>query len=201
MYVQSRESSNSELIHRCRAGDSTAWQLLVQRYGRLVHSVPVRYGLSAGDVNEVGQEVFWALAQQLDRIEDAERLGGWLMTTARRMSWRLIQQRKQEQPAAGADVAEDEAFDGEVVGVFRVPTFAELVAGWDRQEALQMGMTRLSERCRDLLQMLFLDASEPSYDEISTHLGMPKGSIGPTRNRCLAQLRAILEELGYTDIR
>lgn len=200
MYVQSRESSNSELLHRCRAGDSTAWQLLVQRYGRLVHSVPVRYGLSSSDVDEVGQEVFWALAQQLDRIEDAERLGGWLMTTARRMSWRLIQQRKQEQPAAGADVADGETPDGEVVGVLRVPTFAELVAAWDRQEALQMGMARLGERCRELLQMLFLDASEPSYDEISAHLGMPKGSIGPTRNRCLTQLRTILEELGYTDV-
>src|SRR3954469_18216742 len=95
--------SNAELLQRCRAGDSVAWQVIVRRYGRLVHSVPVRYGLSRNEAEDIGQEVFLALAQQLERIEDPERLGGWLLTTARRMSWRQIQQRRQEQPDAVAD--------------------------------------------------------------------------------------------------
>ena len=199
MSSQVEDLSNSELLHRCRAGDGRAWQVVVQRYGRLVHSVPVRYGLSPTDVDEVGQEVFMALAQQLDRIEEPDRLGGWLMTTARRISWRLIQRRRQEQPAAGADIAENELVAGDMVGVTPAPTLAELVAGWDRQAALQTALQQLGDRCRQLLHMIFLDADEPTYEEMSTQLGMPKGSIGPTRNRCLAQLRVILEDLGFPD--
>jgi RNA polymerase sigma factor (sigma-70 family) len=199
MSLQVEDLSNAELLHRCRAGDGRAWQMVVQRYGRLVHSVPVRYGLSPTDVDEVGQEVFLALAQQLERIEEPERLGGWLMTTARRMSWRLIQRRRQEQPAAAADIAENELLTGEMVGTTPTPTLAELVAGWDRQAALQTALDQLGERCRHLLYMIFLDTDEPTYDEISARLGMPKGSIGPTRNRCLAQLRVILEGLGFPD--
>jgi RNA polymerase sigma factor (sigma-70 family) len=177
-----------------------AWQLIVRRYGRLVHSVPVRYGLSRSEAEDIGQEVFWALAQQLERIEEPERLGGWLLTTARRMSWRLMQQRKQEQPDIVADVAENEILVGKLVGPMHVPTYAELVAGWDRQEVLQAGLARLGGRCRELLHLIFLDAGEPSYDEISAQLGMPKGSIGPTRNRCLAQLREILVGLGFSEM-
>jgi RNA polymerase sigma factor (sigma-70 family) len=157
----------------------------------------VRYGLSTGEVEDVGQEVFWALAQQLDRIEEPERLGGWLLTTARRVSWRLIRRKRQEQPNQAADIAESELPAGKLVGPAHFPNYAELVAGWDRQAALQSGMAHLGERCRELLRMIFLDADEPSYDEISEQLGMPKGSIGPTRNRCLAQLRVILEGLGF----
>jgi RNA polymerase sigma factor (sigma-70 family) len=192
--------SNVELLHRCQAGDGAAWQVLVQRYGRLVRSVPIRYGLSGGDAEDVGQETFWALAQQLSRIEDPERLGGWLLTTARRISWRVMQQRRQEQPDATADLADNEGVDGNVIGPARIPTYAELVAAWDRQEALTLGLARMGGRCRELLSLIFLDAEEPSYDEISARLGMPKGSIGPTRNRCLIQLRQILEGLGFTGI-
>lgn len=189
--------SNTELLERCRAGDNHAWQLVVRRYARLVHSVPVRYGLSSGEVEDVGQEVFWALAQQLERIEEPERLGGWLMTTARRVSWRVIRRQRQEQPNQTEDIAESEVPAGELVGPKHFPTYAELVAGWDRQAALQTGLSHLGDRCRELLRMIFLDTDEPSYDEISEQLGMPKGSIGPTRNRCLAQLRVILEGLGF----
>ena len=192
--------SNTELLQRCRAGDSQAWQLVVRRYGRLVHSVPVRYGLSHGEVEDVGQEVFLALAQQLERIEEPERLGGWLLTTARRICWRTMQRRRQEQPDALADIAESEILVGTLVGPTNVPSYSDLVAGWDRQDALQEGLAHLGTRCRELLTMIFLDAGEPSYDEISVQLGMPKGSIGPTRNRCLAQLREILAGLGFDGI-
>jgi RNA polymerase sigma factor (sigma-70 family) len=200
MLNQSELPSNAELLRRCRAGDSSAWQLIVNRYGRLVHSVPLRYGLSRSEAEDVGQEVFWALAQQVGRIEDPERLGGWLLTTARRISWRLMQQRRQEQPDAAADVAENEGLFNHLVEPARTPTYAELVAGWDRQEALQAGLAKLGGRCQELLHLIFFDLDEPSYEEIGVLLGMPKGSIGPTRNRCLTRLREILIGLGFSDL-
>jgi RNA polymerase sigma factor (sigma-70 family) len=191
---------NKILIERCLRGDGEAWRALVDRYARLVHSVPVRYGLSQPEVDDVGQEVFLALARNLHRIEDPDRLPAWLLTTARRASWRALSQRKREQPGFGGDVGELEVAPGLAVGSAggSVPSMRDLLAGWARQEALGQAMARLRERCRILLTLLFLDPDEPSYDEISARLGVSKGSIGPTRTRCLAQLRAILEGLGFS---
>jgi DNA-directed RNA polymerase specialized sigma24 family protein len=76
---------------------------------------------------------------------------------------------------------------------------AELLEGWHRQEVLAAGFARLGERCRTLLTLIFLDQEEPSYDDVSAQLGIPKGSIGPTRNRCLQQLRSLLEGLGFAE--
>ena len=188
------------MIERCLRGDAEAWRALVDRYARLVHSIPVRYGLSQPEVDDVGQEVFLALAQNLHRIEDPERLPAWLLTTARRASWRALKQRKREQPGVGEDVGEIELDLALAVGRTggSAPSMRELLLGWGRQEALGQAMARLRERCRTLLTLLFLDPDEPSYDEISARLDISKGSIGPTRTRCLAQLRSILEGLGFS---
>jgi len=190
--------TNHELIARCQHGDAGAWQRLVTRYARLVHSVPVRYGLTPGEVDDIGQEVFLALAQQLHQIADPESLPAWLLTTARRASWRTLQKRRQEQPLSAVDLTEAAVEEKwQPVGA-RAPSMADLLQGWQQQEALHQGMTALGERCRDLLSLIFLDQREPSYDEISEELRIPKGSIGPTRNRCLQQLRTILEGLGFS---
>ena len=200
--------SNEQLVNRCRRGDSSAWQQLIERYARLVHSIPVRYGLTEAEVDDVGQEVFLALAQGLDKIEDPESLPAWFITTARRHSWRAIQKRKREQPLAGSDLSEAHLHDTATTAVSsgvrimhnfgeRMPSMADLLEGWQQQEMLNVGLNRLGDRCRALLTLIFLDREEPSYDDICIQLQIPKGSIGPTRNRCLQQLRSILEGLGF----
>lgn len=201
--------NHHELIARCRRGDNRAWQQLVHHYARLVHSIPVRYGLTAAEVDDVGQEVFLALAQGLQGLEDPQSLPAWLITTARRYSWRALQRRQREATLAAGDLATTEgtgangAKAAETTAAYSLgaplPTMAELLQNWEQQEALAAGLARLGERCRDLLTLIFLDASEPSYDAISQQLAIPKGSIGPTRNRCLQQLRTILEGLGFAD--
>jgi len=199
--------NHHELIARCRRGDHRAWQELVHHYARLVHSIPVRYGLTATEVDDVGQEVFLALAQGLHGLEDPQSLPAWLITTARRYSWRALQRRQREATLAAGDLATSEMTRTHEATATEttyrlgtaMPTMAELLQGWEQQEALATGLGRLGERCRALLTFIFLDATEPSYDEISQRLVIPKGSIGPTRNRCLQQLRTILEGLGFTD--
>lgn len=193
--------TNEQLIARCRRGDGCAWQQLVQRYARLVHSVPMRYGLTPTEVDDVGQEVFGALAQGLANLDDPESLPAWLITTARRYSWRALQRRRREEPLGQADLAEvgcaaEAGLPTATSLGSRVPSINELLEGWQRQELLGAGLARLGERCRALLTAIFLDPQEPSYEEISARLAIPKGSIGPTRNRCLQQLRTILEGLG-----
>jgi RNA polymerase sigma factor (sigma-70 family) len=188
-------TSDRQLVADCLLGRAEAWSELVERYARLVHSVSVRSGLSTAEVEDVAQDVFLALARNLDRIEDPDRLPGWLATTTRRLTWRVMQKRRQEQPGEMLEASEGMA----VAGGQRQPSMAELLERWEQQELLARALVRLGERCRVLLYLIFLDVSEPTYEEISERLAMPKGSIGPTRNRCLAQLRQILSELGYQE--
>lgn len=194
--------TTTDLVDRCLSGDAHAWQQLVNRYARLVHSIPVRHGLTPDEVNDVGQEVFLALAQYLHQIEDPEKLPSWLITTARRFSWRVLQKRRNEYTGEQSDIGDEQAHANvsQMQPVFsKIPSMNELLEGWNRQELLAKAMTQLQERCRRLLSMLFLDTSEPSYEEISSQTGLPKGSIGPTRIRCLQQLRTILEEMGFAE--
>lgn len=191
-----RAIEDGHLIERCRNGDATAWQELVHRYAPLVHSVPVRFGFSTAEAEDVAQEVFLALAQGLFQIEDGARLPGWLLTTTRRISWRMMRNRKVEQPLAAGDLTD---VDLPVARPLSnpAPTLRELLAGWERQEILGRALEQLSIRCRKLLMLVFLDPDEPSYDLIAERLGIPKGSIGPTRRRCLKQLRQLLDDAGY----
>lgn len=207
--LHNRNTSLTQLVELCLHGEAQAWHELIRRYAKLVHSVPVRYGLSPMEVDDIGQEVFLILAQNLHQIEDPERLPSWLLTTARRATWRMIQKRRREHPSDAAELTDDsesglipgvgaEPF-GAVLGTI-APSIHELLEGWNQQEALSYGLERLDGRCRELLMLLFLDQGEPSYDAISERLQMPTGSIGPTRNRCLRKLRFILESMGYKDM-
>jgi RNA polymerase sigma factor (sigma-70 family) len=211
LHKQFLHYSTSQLVDRCLHNDTYAWEELVRRYANLVHSVPVRYGLTQMEVDDIGQDVFLALAQNLHQIDDPERLPAWLLTTTRRVTWRMIQKRRREQPIETSDLTSvTDGFDrsslaqsrenNPVLGS-RTPTMQEILDGWSHQEALQQGLERLDERCSNLLFLLFLEQEEPSYEEISELLSMPLGSIGPTRNRCLHKLRLILEGLGVEDIR
>ena len=150
--------STATLVQRCLAGDSTAWAHLVERYARLVHAVPVRHGLTPDEVDDVGQEVFLALAQRLHAIVEPEKLPGWLVTTARRATWRVLQRRRYEMPL----LEENESTDAVPTApqlVSPLPTPHELTVGWARQEALHAALDRLQSRCRELLTLIFLDAN------------------------------------------
>lgn len=186
-----QDSSITDLVQRCLHGDDEAWRELVARFGRLVHAIPARQGLSAAEVDDIGQEVFLALSQNLHTIEDPERLPAWLVTTARRATWRAVQRRRYEEPLElVSEDGEERAQPTALVAPF--PTPDQLLAGWQRQEVLQRAMEQLSPRCRQLLTLLFLDSEEPNYEEIGRLMDMPKGSIGPTRNRCLDHLRNLM---------
>lgn len=190
------DEAPAALVQACLAGDARAWQRLLERYMRLVYSVGVRHGLQADEVEEMAQETFAALALALPDLHAAEALPAWLLTTARRLCWRAVQRRRREQPAADLERFDDSTGARPRPLFATMPSLEELSAEWQRQEALAAGMQLLGERCRVLLTLLFLEPSEPSYDEVSARTGIAKGSIGPTRARCLQQLREILEGIG-----
>jgi len=89
----------ADVLEACRNGNAEAWQQLVDHYERLVYSIPLRLGLSRDDASEIFQLTFTTLLDSLDAIRDAERLGGWLATVARRHSWRLLKRAKSSVPS------------------------------------------------------------------------------------------------------
>ncbi len=170
--------SNAELLNGCRNGDAPAWDELVARYERLVYAVPLHEGLCAADAAEISQITFEALIESLDRIRDPERLGYWLMTVARRQSWRRRTASRAE--VSLSDVSLDHAIDDQS-------------ADWVRTVSVYDAVAQLAEPCRSLIFGLFFDPTEPSYGQLSRVLGVAIGSIGPMRSRCLQQLRDRLE--------
>jgi RNA polymerase sigma factor (sigma-70 family) len=177
--------NDKQLILDCRRGDQTAWEVLVHRYQRLIYAVPRRAGLDEDQAAEVFQEVFTTLFQKLDDIDDPERLHAWLVTAARRKTWRSITRNRQMLERTGDSEDQDEE-------LFDVPDDApladEMMVQLEEQHRIRLALDRLDQRCQDLLRMLFYEDEVPAYSVIAARLGTPEGSIGPTRARCLEKL-------------
>jgi RNA polymerase sigma factor (sigma-70 family) len=180
--------SDADLVAGCRAGDAQAWAALVQRYQRLVYAIVRRFGDDEHTAADVFQTVFSRLLQHLPRLTEPDRLQAWIVTTARREA--LLQRRR----ARRTESLTRHDDDGEATADFEP---ADDGPGPERQlddlqqlHRVRLALDRLDERCRDLLTLLFADADDRiAYDQVGARLGMPVGSIGPTRARCLAKLR------------
>lgn len=180
------DPDDASLVRRCLAGEAAAWDALVERYGRLVYSIPRRLRLSDADSEDVFQTVFSIALRRLDTLKDAERLSAWLIRTTYRECWRIGRGRKATALDAAAETVADEA-----------PP-PELATQWERQHAVHQALTEIDERCRALLTALFLEMETPDYAIIAARLGLPVGSIGPTRARCFKKLEAVLLRLGFS---
>ena len=187
------ELTDKLLLSACARGEQSAWETLVKRYQRLIYTIPRRAGLDEDQSAEVFQEVFTTLFQKLDDIDDPERLHAWLVTTARRKTWRLISKERSLQQGrigTGEDKA-DEEFTKIPDGA---PLPDEVMMRLEQQHEVRSALAMLDERCRKLLTMLFYEPEPPSYGEIAVSLGTSAGSIGPTRARCLEKMLRLLNE-------
>ncbi len=178
------DRGDAELVQSCIDGDRSAWEELVDRYGRLVWSVARRYGLADADAEEVFQDVFIIVHRKLRNLREPQRLAGWLVRTTRRECYRVGAARG---PAGVSDPENQEAAE--------TPS-TEDVESWERQQLVRDGLRRLGGPCERLLTALFLTIGQPNYKALSEQLGMQVGSIGPTRARCFAKLEKILGEMG-----
>lgn len=169
-----------QLAVAARRSEPGAWDALVRRYGRMVTSIARNQGLSDQDAADVSQTVWLRLLEHLDRIRDPERIGGWLSKTARHEAIRLGRQRQRTAPVENLDALElvDDSCD-RLSGV----------EAEERDSGVRAALTTLPSRQQALLELLMSDP-QPSYVEVSAHLGIPVGSIGPSRQRSLQALRS-----------
>jgi RNA polymerase sigma factor (sigma-70 family) len=183
--------SDEALVLACRRGDQSAWAALVQRFQRLIYAIPLRAGLDEDLAAEVFQRTFMRLLEQLHNLEQPDRVQAWLVTTAKRESWR--QARRQRAEVSLVDSADVEANPLAVEVRDEAPLPDEVIAELEDQSRLRRAVEALEERCRRLLLLLFYRPEPLPYTEVAAALGIPEGSLGPTRARCLNKVRQWLE--------
>jgi RNA polymerase sigma factor (sigma-70 family) len=171
----------TDLVTRARNGEEQAWEALVERYAPLIWSICRRHRLGDADAGDVGQSVWLYLVDHLDTVRDPAALAGWLATTTQRECLRARR-------AAGGPHTAWYVLDAENIPDERNGTAEQGLLAAERHAALHEAFMDLPPSDQQLIAILIQDPPVP-YAEISARLGIPVGSIGPIRGRCLDKLR------------
>ena len=176
----------ARLVRGAAAGDRQAWERLVDQYARLIWSITAEFKLAESDAADVAQTTWLRLLEHIDRIQYPDRVGSWLAATARNECLRNLAARKRVVLAPDEEVLSGVVASG--------PEVDERILADERDQVVRDALSNLPRRWQRLLELLMADPPTP-YADISDELGLPMGSIGPTRGRCLAQLRVLLQAL------
>ncbi len=168
--------SDSEIIKNCLARDQGAWSELIDRYERLIYSVARTLAQSPEDAADIFQQVCLELYLRLPELRDVESLPAWLITVTRRKAIAVLKSHRTFVPL----MADYPALDDHIRTI-------------EKEFLVESAMLDLPERCRQLINLLYLHPFPLSYSAIGERLKIPVSSIGPTRARCLAKLRRALE--------
>jgi len=177
------------LVQGCLQGDPEAWENLIDKYKRLIYSIPVKYGASSADAADVFQAVCIEVLHSLPQLKNVQSLRSWLITVTIRQSyrWKKKQSNHVELDAMEPEVAEGIAFTAPV----------ETLAQLEQEQIVRDVVAKLPPRHRELVRLLFFEQPPLPYAEVARRLGLATGSIGFIRGRCLEKLRKALVEFGF----
>ena len=185
--VSKRTATNDylgEIWQQVLDGKSAAWRRLVGSLAPVVFTAARRAGLDHRDAEDCAQQTWLDLYRGRHTVEHPSRLPVWLIRVATRKAFRLARKRSRE---------------AEIHGMMDSPSQAplpdEVLTDLESLAKLQLALDQLEPKCRELLQAVFLDPSDSSYADIARRLGIPLNSLGPTRSRCLAKLRKIMNSM------
>ena len=179
---------DEELVAACRAGDETAWAVLVEKYRNLVYSVPVRYRLTPQDTADIFQAVWTDLLAELPTLRSPAALRSWLMKVAAHKCYHHKRRMRRVESIADED---------KLIDLSDPPGFPELAQQLEKEQMLREALLEMPPRCRRIVQMLFFDQPPRPYRDVAAELDLAEGSIGFIRGRCLQKLRRRLEEIGF----
>jgi RNA polymerase sigma factor (sigma-70 family) len=175
------------LVRECLSGNSQAWSALIDKYKNLIFSIPVKYGFSPEDANEIFQSVCLTLLRELSQLREPRALAAWLI---RATSHTCKSYRHKQRMYVDSEI--DENLNAETD---KLPE--NLLQELERTQILREVVNEQSPECRQLINLLFFKNPPLRYDEAAQALGMAKGSIGATRIRCLEKLRRALNKRGF----
>ena len=153
----------------------------MERYTALIHSVPRRYGLSAAEVDDVFSDVCVTLVRSLGALRDVQALPRWLVRVTTRATWEVSRKTRRARTSELPELTGAAAPDA-------------VMEAFEEEQLVRWALLAISEKCRRLLTLLYFEPEALSYDEVASRLGVPRGSLGPTRKRCLERMRRVLPE-------
>lgn len=178
------------LVQGCLQGEARAWEQLIDKYKRLIYSIPIKYGASPDDAADVFQAVCIEVLNSLPQLKNAQSLRSWLITVTIRQSYRW----KKKQ----ANHVELDAMEPDAAEVIASTTYADTLAQLEQEQIVREVVSQLTPRHRELVRLLFFEQPALPYAEVAQRLGLATGSIGFIRGRCLEKLRKALLEHGFT---
>jgi RNA polymerase sigma factor (sigma-70 family) len=179
------------LVGRAAAGDQGAWNEIVERYVQLVWSICQHYQLDRQDIDDVGQSVWLLLVEKIGTLREPAALPGWLRTTTHRECLRVLTATRRHDHA---ELLPEDHLPPDPAAA----TIEDEVLAAERDAELRAAFAELPRSCRELLSMMVCDPPR-RYEDISASLGIPVGSIGPTRARCIQRLRRSPHLKGIAD--
>lgn len=181
--------ADARLVESCLRGDERAWAALIEKYKRLVYSIPLKYRATPEDAADVFQAVCLELYNELPRLRQVESLPSWLITvtTHQCFHWKRKHQRRTQ--VEGGEISSEPAANGE-------PSPVELLHEAEREQAVRQALLELPTRCQEMIRLLFYRQPPLPYSEVACRHGLATGSIGFIRGRCLKRLQRILEQCG-----
>lgn len=181
--------SDPHLVQECLSGNERAWEALIEKYKKLIYSVPIRWGFSQTDASDIFQSVVAELLSHLRELREPKAVAGWLLQVASHKCRQWKQEQARESVFAESQAPEVTRASG--------PTPEALYHDARREQVLREAFIAIPQRCRELIQMLFFEDSPRPYPEVAASLGIATGSVGFIRRRCLDRLRKYLLEAGF----
>jgi RNA polymerase sigma factor (sigma-70 family) len=187
--VKWKDWPDRRLVAQCLQGDEEAWSVLVEKYKRLIYSIPVKYGFSPDEATDIFQAVCLELLSELPKLRKPEALPKWIIQVT---SHKCFRGKKEKQRTDTVD-SNDDALDRST------PARAEqILQEAEDEQKLRQVIAALPERCQELIRMLFFDEPPRPYEQVARTLGIATGSIGFIRQRCLEKLRKSLAKAGFS---
>lgn len=179
---------DTRLVRECLRGNDAAWSRLIDKYKRLIFSIPVKYGFSPDDSADIFQAVCAQLLSELPKLRKPKALPKWIMQITAHRCFRHKQEMQKTETRGPEDVAFDSSLPARAESILREA---------ESEQILRDALSELPARCRRLIEMLFFEEPPRPYQQLAMELGLSTGSIGFIRQRCLERLRKRLDEAGF----
>ena len=180
--------NDRELVAACLSGDEQAWSGLIDRYNRLIFSIPLKQGLTRDEAADIFQAVCLDLVAELPRLRDPQALPAWLIQTTLHKVWKWRRRNDRYVTDEGTHTENAPAPEADIPDA--------LIREVQQAQALRDAVAALSDRCQRMVRMLFFETPARPYKDVASALGVATGSIGFLRGRCLDRLRSALEGIG-----
>jgi RNA polymerase sigma factor (sigma-70 family) len=180
--------SDTRLVAECVRGNQEAWGALIDKYKRLIYSIPVKYELNRDEAADIFQSVCLDLLAELPKLRKPKALPKWIMQVAAHRCLRVKRHGQRMESTEESETPFDSGVD---------PVAEKILHEAEEEQSLREAMQDIPPRCRRLVEMLFFEEPPRPYEIIAKSLGIATGSIGFIRQRCLDRLRKRLAEAGF----